>query len=149
MMLIRDATLNDLDVLVDFQCKLAYESEEVILDSVILKKGIEAMFQDRTRGIYKIAEDNGKPVACHMITYEWSDWRNGMIWWLQSVYVKESHRKQGVFKMMYNDLITKIKNDPGVIGLRLYVDKKNEQGLKTYEAMGMDGSHYTVYEWMK
>ena len=86
MISIREATPDDVDVLVDFQCKLAYESEKVELDAVVLRKGIASMFGDRTKGIYKIAEIDGETVACHMITYEWSDWRNGMIWWLQSVY---------------------------------------------------------------
>ena len=84
-----------------------------------------------------------------MITYEWSDWKNGMVWWLQSVYVKESYRKKGIFKMMYDNVISMIKKDPNLIALRLYVDKSNERAMKVYSAMGMDGSHYTVYEWIK
>jgi ribosomal protein S18 acetylase RimI-like enzyme len=107
------------------------------------------MFADHVKGLYYIASDGEDVVGCHMITYEWSDWRNGMAWWLQSVYVRKSHRKMGVFKMMYDNIIAMIEKDPNLIALRLYVDKSNERAMKVYEAMGMNGSHYTVYEWTK
>jgi ribosomal protein S18 acetylase RimI-like enzyme len=146
---IRKATVADLPALVAFQMSLALESENVILDQGILATGLKALFDDPTKGYYNIAEDGGEPVGCHMVTYEWSDWRNGMVLWLQSVYVREAHRKKGVFRQMYDNLLDVIRKDPGLRGLRLYVDKSNERAMKTYEKMGMDGSHYTVYEWMK
>jgi len=149
MIEIRKATRSDIPVLVDFQCLLATESENVTLDTDILTKGMTAMFDDPSKGVYYVAVDGSEIAGCHMITYEWSDWRNGMVLWIQSVYVKESHRKKGIFKKMYDNLADLIKKDPGLRGLRLYVDKSNERAMKTYEAMGMDGSHYTVYEWMK
>ena len=149
MIEIRKATRSDVPVLVDFQCLLATESENVTLDTDILTKGMTAMFDDPSKGVYYVAVDGSEIAGCHMITYEWSDWRNGMVLWIQSVYVKESHRKKGIFKKMYDNLADLIKKDPGLRGLRLYVDKSNERAMKTYEAMGMDGSHYTVYEWMK
>ena len=149
MIAIQKAMPNHIDILIDFQQRLAYESEEVTLDSSTLRKGMEAMFADPGKGIYYIASDGDEVVGCHMITYEWSDWKNGMVWWLQSVYVKESHRKKGIFKMMYDNVISMIKKDPSLIALRLYVDKSNERAMKVYSAMGMDGSHYTVYEWIK
>jgi len=107
------------------------------------------MFDDPAKGIYYVVEDGEEIIGCHLITYEWSDWRNGLIWWLQSVYVKESHRKKGIFKMMYDNILRIIKADSNLIGLRLYVDKTNARAIKVYESMGMDGSHYTVFEWMK
>jgi ribosomal protein S18 acetylase RimI-like enzyme len=149
MITIQKALSVHIDILIDFQQRLAYESEEVTLDSSTLRKGMEAMFADPGKGLYYIASDGDEVVGCHMITYEWSDWKNGMVWWLQSVYVKESHRKKGIFKMMYDNVISMIKKDPNLIALRLYVDKSNERAMKVYSAMGMDGSHYTVYEWIK
>lgn len=149
MITIQRAQRDHIDILIDFQQRLAYESEAVTLDASTLRKGMEAMFSDPGKGFYNVAFDGQEIVGCHMITYEWSDWRNGMVWWLQSVYVKESHRKKGVFRIMYENIISLIKKDPGIIGLRLYVDKSNERAMNVYSAMGMDGSHYTVYEWIK
>src|SRR5690242_15108953 len=125
MITIRKATFHDIHVLVDFQQRLAFESEGVRLDSATLKKGMRALFEDPTKGFYNVAEDGNDIVGCHMITYEWSDWRNGMVWWLQSVYVKQTHRQKGVFRKMYENLSSIVKNDPAIIGLRLYVDKTN------------------------
>ena len=149
MITIQKALPNHIDILIDFQQRLAYESEGVRLDASTLREGMEAMFDDPAKGLYYIARDGNEVVGCHMITYEWSDWKNGMVWWLQSVYVKESHRKKGIFKMMYDNVVSMIKKDPSLIALRLYVDKSNERAMKVYSAMGMDGSHYTVYEWIK
>jgi GNAT superfamily N-acetyltransferase len=149
MITIRKALVSDIPVIVDFQQKLALESEEIKLDADILTRGINAMFEDPRKGSYFLAEQGTEIVGCHMITFEWSDWRNGMVWWLQSVYVKETYRKLGVFRVMYDNLITIIKADQGLIGLRLYVDKTNERAQNVYKAMGMDGDHYTVFEWMK
>jgi len=136
-------------MLADFQCALALESENVTLDRPVLEAGMAALLNDPHKGVYYVAEDAGQIVGCHMITYEWSDWRNGMVLWLQSVYVRESHRGRGVFRKMYDNLVTMVQQDKGLRGLRLYVDKTNASAQKVYEAMGMDGSHYTVYEWMK
>ncbi|HOX83025.1 MAG TPA: GNAT family N-acetyltransferase [Chryseolinea sp.] len=149
MISIREAKEKDIPILIDFQQRLADESEGVKLDETILNAGLQAMFDDPAKGIYYVVEDDKEIIACHLITYEWSDWRNGLVWWLQSVYVKQSHRKKGIFKMMYDNILSIIKADPKLIGLRLYVDKTNERAIKVYESMGMDGSHYTVFEWMK
>jgi GNAT superfamily N-acetyltransferase len=147
--IIEKASEEHIDVLIDFQQRLAFESEGVTLDAATIRLGMKAMFADTSKGVYYIAREDNEIIGCHMITFEWSDWRNGMVWWLQSVYVKESYRKKGIFKKMYDNIIAIIKNDPGLIGLRLYVDKSNERAMKVYGAMGMDGSHYTVYEWIK
>lgn len=149
MIHIQKAALTHVDVLIDFQQRLAFESEGVQLSGETLRAGMNAMFTDPSKGSYYIAMEDDVIVGCHSVTFEWSDWRNGMVWWLQSVYVKESHRKKGIFKMMYDNIITIIKGQPELIGLRLYVDKSNTRAMKVYESMGMDGSHYTVYEWMK
>lgn len=149
MIQIRQAQRADLSLLVDFQYKLALESENITLDRQVLNAGMAALFDDPTKGLYYIAEEAGEAIGCHMITYEWSDWRNGMVLWIQSVYVRESHRKKGVFRKMYDNLVDRVQQDKGLRGLRLYVDKTNARAQKVYESMGMDGSHYTVYEWMK
>ena len=149
MISIRPATINDREVLIGFQEKLAFESENVTLDRSLLTNGMTRLLQDSAKGIYYIVEDDRIPIGCHLITYEWSDWRDGMVWWLQSVYVAESHRSRGIFRMMYDNIMSMINNDPELIGLRLYVDKSNAKAMKVYAAMGMNGEHYTVYEWMK
>jgi ribosomal protein S18 acetylase RimI-like enzyme len=148
-MIIRKANINDLKVLVDFQQRLAQESEGLHLDETKLTAGMKSLLEDSAKGIYYLVEDNNEPVACHLITYEWSDWRNGTVWWLQSVYVIETYRGKGVFRKMYDNVIKMIQKDDGLIGLRLYVDKSNERAMKVYASMGMNGDHYTVYEWMK
>jgi ribosomal protein S18 acetylase RimI-like enzyme len=149
VILIRKAERKDLPVLIGFQCSLALESENITLDRHILEAGMTALLDDPAKGLYYVAEDSGEVVGCHMVTYEWSDWRNGMVLWLQSVYVRESHRNKGVFRKMYDNLVATVQQNPTLRGLRLYVDKTNTRAQKVYEAMGMDGSHYTVYEWMK
>jgi GNAT superfamily N-acetyltransferase len=145
----RKFTKSDIEVLIDFQKRLAWESEGITLNDSILRKGIDSMLADLNKGVYYVAEFEQQIVGCHMITYEWSDWRNGWTFWLQSVYVIEGFRKHGVFRKMYENLKTLALNDAGVAGIRLYVDKSNTRAQQVYASMGMDGSHYTVFEWMK
>lgn len=146
---IRKSQPADIPTIVDFQKRLALESENVQLDGTLVTRGIQAMFDDPSKGIYFVAEVDGELAGCHSITYEWSDWRNGMVWWLQSVYVVDKHRKNGVFKAMFENLKKLINNDPTLVGLRLYVDKTNARAQKVYAAMGMNGDHYSVFELMK
>ncbi len=127
---------------------MAMETENLILDSATLTKGVMAVFTDKTKGQYYVAEDNKKVVASLMITYEWSDWRNASVWWFQSVYVIPEYRRKGVFRMMY-DYIKKEGLKENIAGLRLYVEAENHRAQKTYEAMGMNGSHYKTYEWLR
>jgi len=149
MIAIRKAVRSDLKTLIDFQIRLAWESENVALDANILEKGISALFADPNRGAYYVAVNDSEVVGCHMITYEWSDWRNGMVLWIQSVYVKETYRQQGIFRAMYENLLQTVKADSGLVGIRLYVDNTNVRAQKTYATMGMNGDHYSVFEWMK
>jgi len=148
-MKIRQAEMRDLPVLLDFQKKLAFESEGVSLDEDLLSKGLTSLLQDASKGVYNIVEEDGLAIGCYLVTYEWSDWRNGMVWWMQSVYVHTDQRKKGVFRKMYEHIIAAIQSSDELIGLRLYVDKTNEKAMKVYSSMGMNGDHYTVYEWMK
>jgi ribosomal protein S18 acetylase RimI-like enzyme len=149
MITIRPSTSNDINTLASFQLQLADESENIKLNKAIVTAGLKALFDDRSKGTYYVAENGGIVCGCFLITYEWSDWRNGMIWWLQSVYVAASHRRQGIFKKMYDHIIETISGDPKIIGLRLYVDKSNARAQNVYKSMGMNGDHYTVFEWMK
>ncbi|RAW03117.1 GNAT family N-acetyltransferase [Pseudochryseolinea flava] len=148
MIEIRQATRDDLPTLQKFQVQLALESEGISLDEAKLSAGLKALLNDEHKGVYYVALENQQVIACYLITFEWSDWRNGMVWWLQSVYVIESHRGKGVFRVMYEHVLAQINADPSVIGLRLYVDKSNARAMHVYRAMGMDGDHYTVFEWM-
>jgi ribosomal protein S18 acetylase RimI-like enzyme len=149
MIEIRAAKADDSDLIVDFQLKMAYETEKIQLDWDTLKQGVKAVFGQSNKGCYFIAEMDGEACASLMITYEWSDWRNRNIWWIQSVYVKPEARRKGVYAAMYAHIKTLVTADPSVGGIRLYVDKTNTPAQQTYSKMGMNGDHYQVFEWMK
>lgn len=146
---VREAALQDMEFLVDFQVNLAKETENIDLDRVTVIRGIKALLSDRSKGVYYLALVDHQPVGCHLITYEWSEWRNGTVWWLQSVYVDKSYRSQGVFKAMFENIKRIIHNDSSIFGLRLYVDKTNDHAQQVYRSLNMNGEHYTVFEWMK
>jgi ribosomal protein S18 acetylase RimI-like enzyme len=148
MMTIRRAKQEDAAAIVDFQQKMAWETERMALVPGTVTAGVNEIFKDPSRGQYWVAESNGYVIASLLMTYEWSDWRNSNVWWFQSVYVMPAHRRTGIFRSMY----THIKNEAeehGVAGLRLYVESNNSRARKTYEALGMKSEHYTMYEWMK
>lgn len=149
MRLTREATEADIPSLLDFQLKMALETENITLDISSLTMGVHRLFKDTTKGRYYVAEENGEVVGCLMTTYEWSDWRNGTVLWIQSVYVAKEYRGKGVYKEMYSYIRELVDNDHDLKGIRLYVDKTNLQAQKTYAQIGMNGEHYTVYEWMK
>ena len=149
MISIRPAKFQEISIIAEFQVNMAAETEKILLDKNLVSVGIEALFTDPAKGVYYLAEEDGSAVGCFLITYEWSDWRNGMVWWLQSVYVQENHRRKGVFSTMYAYLVETISKDPQIIGLRLYVDKSNRRAQEVYSSLGMNGEHYTVFEWMK
>jgi len=148
MINIRKAALSDTLSIIDFQQKMAWETEELKLDPGTVKKGVNAVFENNSRGQYYVAEEDGNLIASLLITYEWSDWRNCNVWWLQSVYVLPEYRRRGVFRQMYNHIrLLAAKND--IAGLRLYVETKNGAAKKTYESLGMNSEHYSFYEWMR
>jgi GNAT superfamily N-acetyltransferase len=148
MITIRKAILTDAPSIVDFQIKMAWETERMGLDPETVTKGVEAVMGDPSRGQYYVAETSGRVVASLLITYEWSDWRNSNVWWFQSVYVIPEERRQGIFREMYIH-IRALSEEQGVAGLRLYVETQNEKARKTYEALGMSSEHYSFYEWMR
>ena len=148
MTIIRKAKPEDVEVIVDFQQRMAWETEHMTLVPGIIDKGVKAVFNDSSRGQYWLAEEKGNIVASLLITYEWSDWRNCNVWWFQSVYVLPEFRRTGIFRSMYMH----IKNEAvkeSVAGLRLYVETNNSVAQHTYEALGMKSIHYKMFEWMK
>jgi ribosomal protein S18 acetylase RimI-like enzyme len=147
--MIRQATIEDISRIATFQMAMALETENLKLDAPTLQKGIAAVFADSSKGQYFVYEINGKVEASLMITYEWSDWRNGVVWWIQSVFVTKEYRGQGVYKKMYEHLKEIISSQESIRGLRLYVDKTNAAAQKVYSKLGMNGEHYQLFEWMK
>lgn len=146
---IREATSKDRDFLVECQMNMADETENLTLEFLTVKLGVEAVMSDSSRGFYIIAEVEGNKAGCLMVTPEWSDWRNRWVWWLQSVYVLPHFRQSGIFGTMYDYVKNKVLEKDQVAGIRLYVDKSNHRAQMVYERSGMDGGHYTTYEWMK
>ena len=148
-MIIRQATSKDIPNLLDFQLKMALETENITLEISELTLGVNRLFKDPARGRYYVAEENQEVIGCLMTTSEWSDWRNGTVLWIQSVYVPKEHRGKGVYKKMYDHVKQLVQGDPDLKGIRLYVDKTNEVAQQAYKKIGMNGEHYTVFEWMK
>jgi ribosomal protein S18 acetylase RimI-like enzyme len=149
MIRIRLATEEDTDTIVGFQLRMAIESEGIELDPETLRDGVHAVFLDPHKGKYFMAVDGDNIVGSLLITPEWSDWRNKWAMWIQSVYVEPRYRRQGVFRMMYENIKEMVSRDNQVAGLRLYVDVENKNAAEVYKAVGMDGEHYRVFEWMK
>ena len=145
----RDATRRDLIDIVEFQIAMAAETENITLNRHICMRGVEAVFEDRNLGRYFVAEKGGDLIASLLITPEWSDWRNGVVWWIQSVYVRPEHRGQGVYAGLYEHVKKLAEAHEAVKGLRLYVDRTNTAAQKVYTRLGMNGEHYLVFEWMK
>jgi GNAT superfamily N-acetyltransferase len=145
MVKIRRGTPRDLEFVVRSNQALARETEHLELDAVTLRTGVSAVLEQRVAGCYWIAEHDGVPVGQLALTYEWSDWRNGMVWWIQSVYVIAAARKDGVFRALYEHTRQEARRD-GAVGIRLYVDVTNARAQAVYAALGMNGGHYRVFE---
>ena len=143
---VRDAVATDLDFVVEANRRLALESEDIVLDAALLRPGVAAVLADRTLGRYFIAESGGRPVGQMLLTYEWSDWRNGVFWWIQSVYVADGCRGAGVFSALYRHAEALATADPAVCGLRLYVDRSNARAQAIYGHVGLHASNYEVME---
>lgn len=146
---VRASRMDDLPDLVDFQIRMALETEDLQLERPVVEKGAEAIFENPLLGHYVVCEDENELVGCLLITYEWSEWRNGLILWVQSVYVVPEYRKKGVFKKLYQHIQNSSMADERIRGIRLYVDSKNLPAKSVYERLGMKSGHYEVFEWMK
>ena len=144
--LVRPATPDDWRHVVDFNIRLALESEHLQLDSGVLTAGVHAALADSVKARYFLACRGAEVVGQLMHTYEWSDWRNGMIWWLQSVYVVPEHRGRGVFRALFEHLNAEAQADPGVVGLRLYVEDENHRAKEVYCRLGLKPGGYSVME---
>ena len=144
--LIRPATNAEAWIIAKFNSLMAKETENRELDPVRLLAGVEGLFHDSSRGLYYVAEVDGSVVGQLMLTYEWSDWRNGTFWWIQSVYVEEAFRGKGVFKTLYRHIESLAKDRKDVCGLRLYVEHDNSAAKETYERLGMKKTPYEMYE---
>ncbi|MFO1007007.1 MAG: GNAT family N-acetyltransferase [Planctomycetaceae bacterium] len=145
-MMIRPATLDDLPTLVEYNRRLAQETENITLSVELLTEGVRAALLDPSKGRYFVAEVDGQVVGQLMHTHEWSDWRNGDIWWLQSVYVHSDYRQQGVFRQLVEHLRAEAQATPGVVGLRLYMEEHNDRAAATYDRLGIRNAGYVVRE---
>ncbi|HOC56396.1 MAG TPA: N-acetyltransferase [Verrucomicrobiota bacterium] len=143
---IREAAPADGPVIADFNTQLARESEGLELDAARVQAGVAAILQDRAKGIYYVAEAEGAVIGQTMITYEWSDWRNGNIWWIQSVYVRPEFRRAGVFRAIFDHLRNLARARREVCSIRLYVHADNTRACQSYERLGMTRTKYQVFE---
>lgn len=132
-----------------FQQAMAFETEQIKLDPLTLEKGVSAVLENSALGTYHVCEVDGEVNGSLLLTNEWSDWRNGTVWWLHSLYFKPEHRGQGLFSQMYQYVQELAKNQKDIRGIRLYVDHTNLHAQKVYTKLGMNGDHYRLFEWMK
>ena len=140
------ATTEDVAAIAQFNIAMAAETEDLALDPQTVHAGVAAVVSDDRRGFYLVARSGGKAVGSLMITYEWSDWRNGNLWWIQSVYVAPSARKQGIFRLLYDNVISLAKQSGDAAGVRLYVEKDNRGAQAVYRKLGMSETAYRVFE---
>lgn len=143
---VRPARTADAPAIVEFNRRLAAETEGKTLDPAALAAGVRAGLADPHRALYFVAEEDGTVRGQMMVTREWSDWRNGWLWWIQSVYVRPEDRRRGVFRALYEHVHRAAQSDPEVIGLRLYMERDNHAGRRTYLGVGMSELPYVVFE---
>ena len=143
---LRMATVRDIDNITLFNTEMAFETESIYLDQADLRHGIAAVLSDSNLGFYLISELEGVMIGQILITKEWSDWRNGWFWWIQSVFVEPNRRRMGVYSAMYKKIVDMAGREENVCGLRLYVDRDNLSAKQVYSHLGMSQSHYDLYE---
>lgn len=142
---IRPATLADAAALCAWNAAMARETEGLELDVAVVERGVRAVFEQPQRGFYLVAERDGEAVGGLLVTFEWSDWRNGDYWWIQSVYVVPAARRAGVFRALYAAVAQRARAAKAA-SLRLYVEAENGQAQAAYERLGMRCCHYAMYE---
>lgn len=143
---VRQATERDADTLAEFNRALALETEGKELAPATIASGVSRFLRDPRFGFYVVAETGPILAGALMITYEWTDWRDGLFWWLQSVYVRPAFRRQGVFKRLHRHIERMAADDPSVRGLRLYVEHENEAAQATYRSLGLERTSYLMFE---
>ncbi len=149
MITFRQALPTHTTAIASFQIAMALETEKLKLDAATCALGVQAVFEEPSRGVYHICADGDNVIGCLLLTSEWSDWRNGAVWWIQSVYFLPQYRRQKLFSKFYEYVQGLAQKQPNVRGIRLYVDKSNEIAQKVYSKIGMNGEHYKLFEWMK
>lgn len=142
----RPASAADVPELVEFNCGIARETEDIRLDPSIVTAGVNSLLERPERGFYVVADAGERLAGALMVTNEWSDWRNSMFWWIQSVYVRPDYRRRGVYRSLYRFVETMAADHPEVCGLRLYVERDNRRAQQTYQSLGMERTPYLVYE---
>ena len=143
-LLIRTATEIDVPVVVSFNAAMALETEGKQIDEATLSAGVRAVLHDPALGVYYLAQRGDEIVGQALVTFEWSDWRNAMFWWIQSVYVAPAARRAGVYRLLHETIARCAQESPNVCGLRLYVEQENTAAQRTYEELGMRRSHLPV-----
>ena len=143
---IREAGPADAAIIADFNLRLAEETEQLRLSPATVGEGVAAILGDKSKGIYFVAMVDKQVAGQLMITYEWSDWRNGNIWWIQSVYVKSEFRRCGVFRALFKHVEQLAHERTDVCGIRLYMHNSNHRARQSYENLGMAHTHYEVFE---
>jgi GNAT superfamily N-acetyltransferase len=143
---IRKARKDDIDALIGFNEAMAFETERKRLFTGTLRKGVEAVFDDPQKGFYLVAEDAGRTIGGLMVTFEWSDWRNGWFWWIQSVYIDPEYRGQKIYSQLYEFVKREAAAAGNICGFRLYVEKENAHAQTVYVKVGMEETYYLMYE---
>jgi len=146
---IHQANVADIATIAKFQIGLALETENISLDPETVTIGVQKVLEDESKGKYYVACVENTVVGCLLTTFEWSDWRNSTVLWIQSVYVVQEYRNQGVYSKLYAHIRNLVETSANYSGIRLYVDLKNERAQKVYSALSMNGDHYKIFEWMK
>ena len=146
--IIRSASPDDISEIAQFNIAMAQETEERQLDPETIQSGVSGVIQNHAHGFYLIAERDQVAVGSLLITFEWSDWRNGTLWWIQSVYVKPEHRRTGIFKALYDAVISRAHDTENVRGIRLYVEQENLGAQSVYQKLLMQKTPYQMYERM-
>ena len=146
---IRPGRSGDAETIAELQVRMARETEDLELDRETVGRGVRAVLDYPGKGEYWIAEAAGRVVGCLMVTPEWSDWRDGTVLWVQSLYVLPEARGQGVYRRLYEHLKSRVEATPRLMGIRLYVDKRNAAAQRVYDRLGMSREHYELFEWMK
>jgi GNAT superfamily N-acetyltransferase len=148
-MYVRKAVYGDDEILVSFQLNMAIETEGITLHRPTVEKGLSAVLNDPAKGNYYVALYNDQIIGSLLTTFEWSDWRNGTVLWIQSVYVIPEFRRKGVYSKMYEYLKEMVLFNEYLKGIRLYADKNNVTAHHTYKKLGMSPDHYVTFEWLK
>ncbi len=145
-MKVSKAQQSDIKEIIQFNINMAMETENKKLNKETVTKGVQEVFNTPSLGYYIIVKDSSGILGCLMITYEWSDWRNGLFWWIQSVYVKNEYRRKGVYRKMYKFIHERAIADKKCTGIRLYVENNNSIAQKVYNSLGMTETYYKLFE---